>query len=402
MGLLSAWWGKCHNAARTALKSGVAGIEMFRLPWKRKDAEEPGVIGRETTGLDVYRPYVQGATQWGLKRIPWIGSKLGTVPFVGGVLALVVVMGVGIVLAAGGAKNPAVQYLQCAPSQQSVAIQAGQNDNFNPNPDTPPASPSAALSALLTSGNIQIIGFDMGPAVGVSAFAHTFTNLPANILAAELEVGAKPLDLGPLAFWFSTQDDTVNVSVGPYDILSGFSTLAGGPWDVANYPSGATVFVNFSSNPSLIAQMSNSQTLDVIVFDWTMVDYLVLRLCTGSSLTPIVVGTGVGKATHTPTPAIGPIGVLTPLPVTTNTPTPAIGPIGGLTPVAVATATPVPAPTDTPVPTHTPPPAPTSTPPPPTLTPTLPATVTPTRTPRPTNTAAPPTPTRTCTPGTSC
>ena len=324
-----------------------------------------------------------------LSRIPWVGSwwaRVGTIPFVGGVLAVVAIVAVGVVFATGGGGgkgDPVVTSVQCAPGQSLVVLQAGQTDNFSSSPDAPPAAPSAGLMMRLAP---PISGFD-GTAVD-RRFGHTFSSLPPSVVSGEVLVRLRPL---PTSIKPASENDTVelsftdaagNLQTGGWVrfIGSGNSAagLAASQWIPANWQSGYTFTFNVAALPNAsgpatdeIPLLNSRGFLDIVVQDDTAVDYITLSLCVASPTpapfpTPIIVG-GLDRDTPTPT--------LTP----TSTPF-VIG--GGLTPIPVATDTPVPTPTAVPAATATPAP-----------------TITATLTPRPTNTPAlTPTPTSTCGP----
>ncbi|MDA1271428.1 MAG: hypothetical protein O3A93_09230 [Chloroflexi bacterium] len=195
---------------------------------------------------------------------------------------------------------------------------AGVNDNYDPNSDTPPANPSAGLSASITSPLMDFDQLDWD-----KWFAHTFVGLPDDIISAQLEIGLMP-------WGANTENDTIALR-----FTDSNGNLAGTAWTSRiGSPAGLlpqswplydqyTFVLDLSQLPpqgvSLLADMNASGFLDVLVQDDTRVDYATLS----------VTVCGV-PATPTPTP-LSIFGTLvrprtTPPPTQTPTPAPTVTP----------------------------------------------------------------------------
>ncbi|MCS6936142.1 MAG: LamG domain-containing protein [Candidatus Bipolaricaulota bacterium] len=169
--------------------------------------------------------------------------------------------------------------LQCTPPQVTTVLQAGQNDNFNPNPDTPAASPTPAFVTAV--GNPPLAGFDSTSPN--HHFLHSFTGLPPGITSAQLEIRLKPLsDDNP-------ENDALNLwsvpSTGPITVLESHFLGSGNAqpglltqaWNTANFPNGHVFLLNLG--PAVVSSMNANGALHIQVQDDTSVDYVILRLC---------------------------------------------------------------------------------------------------------------------------
>ncbi len=163
----------------------------------------------------------------------------------------------------------------CPPPTAPTVVQAGTNDNFSPGPDTPAAAPTPGFVAA--AGNPPLAGFDS--TLENRHFLHSFTGLPGNIVAGELEIRLKPLP-------GNSQNDKLNLWDGSA-MIDQFYLGAGNPpptsqllplpWNTTNYPQGQVFVVPLSS--AVMNSMNNNGALHVQVQDDTSVDYVILRLC---------------------------------------------------------------------------------------------------------------------------
>jgi uncharacterized repeat protein (TIGR01451 family) len=167
--------------------------------------------------------------------------------------------------------------LTCQANEVLTVLRAGEVDAFAPGPDTPPATPNAALVAHLNTVNlaIPILGFDEPVTTSDYWFAHSFdlTGLAPNITAAMVEFAARP-SLSWLA-----NNDTAWVGFTNTAIWS--SALGAGvglPWTNANYPAGQLFRTPAFAGSDVVAMNSN-QFLDFVVQDDSAVDYVTLLLC---------------------------------------------------------------------------------------------------------------------------
>lgn len=229
----------------------------------------------------------------------------------------------------------------CGPSEQVRTFIAGEKDNFHPDLDTPPAAPSSGLQIRLQSlyPNEPLAGFDVEGQRNLIV-AHTFSGLPGNITDAWLELHVKPSNhiyaipaTDSIALWFTgpggaPAGNEWAAAIGP-QVLPGPSLLPQW-WQLSNYPSGAFFELHLSALPlpptSVIAGMNANGLLDVVVADDSVVDHLLLTLCSSApppmpALTPVAVKTPVAIATPPPTPTPMPL-LTTRVTAATPTPTP--------------------------------------------------------------------------------
>jgi hypothetical protein len=109
----------------------------------------------------------------------------------------------------------------------------------------------------------------------------SFTNLPAGIVRAELEIRLRPSGGG-------SDNDAIDLGLNPPNGFAAglrLSTLpgAGGTWNPASNPAGLTVTLDLANLPggaSLLAKVASERVLDVLVQDDTAVDYMQLRVWT--------------------------------------------------------------------------------------------------------------------------
>lgn len=103
---------------------------------------------------------------------------------------------------------------------------------------------------------------------------HTFANLPANIVAAELEIRLKPHRDVP-------ENDSLNLGLTPpssFSFSRSLATLTGTGWHDGD--AAATVTLNLAALPggvNLLSKINADHRLDVYVQDDSAVDYLRLR-----------------------------------------------------------------------------------------------------------------------------
>ena len=248
---------------------------------------------------------------------------------------------------------PSPTYPTCLPADPRTIFNVGEQDDFDPDPDTPPASPDPGLIYMASVFGVE--GFDTFNTAAY--FAHTFNNLPADVSGAWLVVHLKP-GVNP----FFNPEDMRLITVGqirPYGWWShlDFQGLIPGPWDPANYPQGHTILLDLSALPpssqppldsDLIPGIRYSRTLDVFIRGMSAVDYITLTVCSTPTLTA------------TPTPAPPPVTMATPVPAVRSTvaPDPTATPTPAPTPFPIATPTAEPKPTPTPEPKATPTPTP--------------------------------------------
>lgn len=238
---------------------------------------------------------------------------------------------------------PPPTYPACQPASPRTTFMVGEQDGFDPDPDTPPASPGPGL--IYFASNFGVEGFD---AFNTAAyFAHTFKNLPADIRGAWLAIRLKP-GYNP----FNNPEDIHLDTTGqlrPYGWISGemLQGLVQSPWDQSNYPQGHTILLDLSAlTPSpdpalssdLIPGIRYSRRLDILIRGNSAVDYLTLTVCITLGLTSTPPPTPLTIATRAPAPTSAPIAQPTPTP----------------SPTPTATPTPTPTPTRTPTPTSTP------------------------------------------------
>lgn len=170
--------------------------------------------------------------------------------------------------------------LQCTPPQVTTVLQAGENDDFDPDPDTPAAVPATAFVAAVGIQPSQLAGFDSTSPN--SHFLNSFTGLPSNIIAAQLEIRLKPFLFGG-----NTENDALNLWGGSTSITLLESHFLGSgnpqpgllaqPWNTATFPNGYVFLLNLS--PAVVSSMNSHNALHIQVQNDTSVDYVILRLC---------------------------------------------------------------------------------------------------------------------------
>lgn len=81
---------------------------------------------------------------------------------------------------------------ECGTNATQIELMVGEEDNFDSDSDTPPASPSQALADHVNSNNLTVVGFDNSDTN--KEFIHTFEwDSCGNINKACLEVRLKAL-----------------------------------------------------------------------------------------------------------------------------------------------------------------------------------------------------------------
>lgn len=176
--------------------------------------------------------------------------------------------------------SPPVPELVCGPGETMTVLTAGEPDDFDPDPDSPPASPRQALVAMVQSMFTSPKGFDSTDTSKL--FAHTFTGLPTTTTQAQLEARLKPLSSMYTGGTIQLMPPTgAAMRIGLYPPHNGILSQ---PWDISHYPNGETLYFDLSDMPlsgqNLIPSLNQNSFLDVAVWDFaTVVDYLKFRAC---------------------------------------------------------------------------------------------------------------------------
>jgi hypothetical protein len=180
-------------------------------------------------------------------------------------LALLVLSGTGWIV------RPAFAQAGCA-TGTPYTLRAGLMDEFASPPD--PTSRGAGLDAAFPGAAWK----DFDDSTINQLIGHTFTGLPAGIVRAELVVRARPAGSG-------SQNDSIDIGLMPPNhFATAFQFInfreAHGTWDVGhNGPTTFTISLD-SSFPSLLAQMSSTHALEILVQDDSEVDSMTLRVWT--------------------------------------------------------------------------------------------------------------------------
>ncbi|KYK38520.1 MAG: hypothetical protein AYK18_17050 [Theionarchaea archaeon DG-70] len=167
---------------------------------------------------------------------------------------------------------------ECGTTATQIEVMAGEKDNFDPDSDTDPASPSPTLEALFGPG----VGFD-NPDIN-KHFIHTFTwEDCGNITGACLEVKLKALDT-PLThndifkLLFSDDDYSISYKIWEETTPSGQTETI--LLDLSGLPAAGTLITETTSGSENLLEMLNDEGyLDLHIEDDTSVDYAKLILC---------------------------------------------------------------------------------------------------------------------------
>ena len=167
---------------------------------------------------------------------------------------------------------------ECSTTATQIELMAGEKDNFDPDPDTPPASPSPTLQAKFGPG----VGFDNSTIDG--KFIHTFEWQDCgSITRACLEVKLRALNT-PMIYndSFNLLFSGANYSIS-YKIWEETTPFGQEEWillDLSELPVAGTLITETTSGPvNLLPMLNDEGYLDLYIEDDTSVDYARLILC---------------------------------------------------------------------------------------------------------------------------
>ncbi|RLG72743.1 MAG: hypothetical protein DRO11_01470, partial [Methanobacteriota archaeon] len=181
---------------------------------------------------------------------------------------------------------------ECDPDESRIELLFGGDDNFDPDEDTPPASPSGNLLSAVEDNQYEEVGFDH-PVIN-SEFVHTFTWEPStcgNITKAWLVLKIQAIDGQPetdwINLWFTgdyTDPPYGGINYRIWSEQTEASQTAVICLDLGSLPEEGTNLITgpTSGNQSLLNQLNTSGHLDLRVQDDTSVDYANLILCCGA------------------------------------------------------------------------------------------------------------------------
>ncbi|MFN0136509.1 MAG: dockerin type I domain-containing protein [Phycisphaerae bacterium] len=166
---------------------------------------------------------------------------------------------------------------ECPPgvTPQVIGYEAGRDDSFAGPVD--PVSPRVPLSNYVTSIPRSVKSFDEC-VENTHWFAHTFKNLPGNIVAAQLEITMKAgccADSDNDTISLLHQGGTAFAWANRIDALGGPANWSAGV--VSTFVLDLCALPTASGTVSIIPQLSAARLLDIMVQDDTCVDYA--RLC---------------------------------------------------------------------------------------------------------------------------
>jgi hypothetical protein len=175
-------------------------------------------------------------------------------------------------------------HYECGTNATQIEVMAGENDNFDPDPDISQASPSPALVAYCESNAVQVVGFDSW--MIDKHFIHTFQWDCETITKAWLEVRIKVLGGQPetdsFTLWFS-EDDYEGVSYEIWDENDSTGQTMTIVLDLGELPASGTLITATSGSMyppvSLLTELNETGYLDLKIQDDTSVDYAKLTLC---------------------------------------------------------------------------------------------------------------------------
>ena len=181
------------------------------------------------------------------------------------------ILAVLLCTAAGWICRPAYAQQPCETGTPYV-FRAGLVDESVSPPD------SALRSAALSSALPGTLWKDFDDRTSNRGVGHTFTDLPAGIVRAELELRLLPHSDIP-------SNDTINIGLVESNRFAATFLIAnlpgaGGTWSADR--NGITTFTIAldSTHASLLAHLSSQRSLDIFIQDDTAVDYLQLRVWT--------------------------------------------------------------------------------------------------------------------------
>jgi uncharacterized repeat protein (TIGR01451 family) len=165
---------------------------------------------------------------------------------------------------------------ECGTTATQIEVMAGEKDNFDPDSDTPPASPSPTLEALFGPG----VDFDC-PVVN-KKFIHTFEWQDCgNITGACLEVKLRSLSEwypnDTFNLLFSNDDYSISYEIWEFSPSAQTETIL---LDLSGLPAAGTLITETTSGSvDLLPMLNDEGYLDLYIEDDTSVDYARLILC---------------------------------------------------------------------------------------------------------------------------
>jgi len=195
--------------------------------------------------------------------------------------------------------------ISCGAGEALTVFRVGESDDFDPDPDTPPASYSAALLARYGFGSYKPLDAD-------GIFGHSFTGLPDNITSAQLEMGIGPgassnSPNNQLYLMFTPSEPWVwGEHLGTFS--PSINGLLPDPWNLANYTDGNIFIFDLGNIPTpgspgktpsltsdLVLYMNQYKLLDVVSWG-SPVDYLKLSVCNTSGDAPSTPDLAISKS----------------------------------------------------------------------------------------------------------
>jgi uncharacterized repeat protein (TIGR01451 family) len=167
---------------------------------------------------------------------------------------------------------------ECGTTATQIKLLFGEDDNFDSDSDTPPASPSPTLEALFGPG----VGFD-NPDID-KHFIHTFEwEDCGNITEAWLEVRLKALNTSLIhndSFELLFSDDDYSISYKIWEETTPFGQKETILLDLSGLPAAETLITETTSGSvDLLSMLNDEGYLDLHIQDDTSVDYARLILC---------------------------------------------------------------------------------------------------------------------------
>jgi hypothetical protein len=195
--------------------------------------------------------------------------------------ARTLILAAGLALAGGTGPASAQSLLELCPCQQlpATVLTGGLNDNYAAPND--PASRGPELNAAFPAA----IWKDFDSAAINSFVGFTFSNLPADIVCAQLEIHLRPTgDAGNDILYLGLLPSPVGqLAWGtPLSALPGTGGSWNAPLDPAAFTLDLAALPASASSPatSLLAKLNADRRLDILVQDDTQVDYVKLTLRT--------------------------------------------------------------------------------------------------------------------------
>ena len=170
----------------------------------------------------------------------------------------------------------------CGGEQLLTVFTAGDQDGFNPGDAADQTSPSPALQTYMdqyNNGAFPNRQFDDQASNRV--FGHTFSDLPADITCATLEIGLKARPDIP-------SNDRIHLNLGAGAPFAWTIKLTDIPGANGTWENGQTAVTKFDladlppsgSGGTIISSINAGNSLDVYIQDDTAVDYIVLTVVT--------------------------------------------------------------------------------------------------------------------------